>query len=173
METWGTWRLNKIEKIRDIRVSRYQSTATDKFVTFSMMRINLSLGTIARLPVCVSSFFSSTPAHGLFFFSFSFFIPFLSIALGTRDEIDRDRAHIGAHERVRQCNWLQKQLGKRARVRLQQKFAGIPVLLSESRRFNQPPAENRWRNEREVRCRDVRKIAMPTIPSVIVPASTP
>jgi len=42
------------------------------------------------------------------------------------------------------------------------------ALLSESRRFNQRPTENRWRGEREVvRCRDVRKIAMPTATTII------
>lgn len=113
-----------------------------------MMRINLPLSD-ARLPAFL--FFLPvppplSPCHPVIFFSP---VP-SSIARRTaRDEIDRDRAA---------QSWLQKQRQRWPESGCNRNSREFGALLSESRRFNQRPTENRWRGEREVvRCRDVRE----------------
>lgn len=138
----------KIGGIRDIRDINQQSA--DKFVTFSMMRINLPFRT-------------RDYQRPLFSPVFYFFSAFPSIArplARARARVTREMKSIGDRAPSRLCNAVDCRNNGRLPSSVATEIRGNSALLSESRRFNQRPTENRWRGEREVvRCRDVRKIA--------------
>ena len=117
-------RIRKNEESATSGTRDINQQSADKFVTFSMMRINLPLPD-ARLPASLFSlwyFFSSPPP-----------VPVYRARRTARDEIDRDRAmqliaETTAAAAESGCNRNSREFG---------------ALLSESRRFNQRPTENR------------------------------